>query len=118
MYESPRVRDAETGKVIIDLAEMDKRHVAHRRGGRGIFVLPPKNSAQRFLRMEPGQNELELELKVLADVVCWLLLLHQPFLKDYYFLSQTKDCLSFHYHRSKLGMVRTPSGESFAVADL
>ncbi len=47
-----------------------------------------KNPAPEFLRMgEPGQErELEVELKVLADVGGWLPLLgNQPFLGNHHF---------------------------------
>ena len=67
------VRDAETGKVITDLVENGQEYiVAHGgRGGRGnIRFATPKNPAPEISENgEPGQErELELELKVLADV--------------------------------------------------
>ena len=67
------VRDAETGKVITDLIEHGQEFiVAHGgRGGRGnIRFATPKNPAPEISENgEPGQErELQLELKILADV--------------------------------------------------
>ncbi len=67
------VRDADTGKVITDLVENGQEFViAHGgRGGRGnIRFATPKNPAPEISENgEPGEERnLELELKVLADV--------------------------------------------------
>lgn len=119
------VRDAETGKVITDLVENGQEYiVAHGgRGGRGnIRFATPKNPAPEISENgEPGQErELELELKVLADVglvgfpsvgkstLLGVITSAKPKIGAYHFTTIVPN----------LGMVRTPSGESFAVADL
>ena len=67
------VRDAETGKVITDMVEDGQEFViAHGgRGGRGnIRFATPRNPAPEIAENgEPGEErELQLELKILADV--------------------------------------------------
>ena len=67
------VRDAETNKVITDLVENGQEFVvAHGgRGGRGnIRFATPRNPAPEIAENgEPGEErELQLELKILADV--------------------------------------------------
>ena len=67
------VRDAETGKIITDLVENGQEFVIARggRGGRGnIRFATPRNPAPEISENgEPGEErQLELELKVLADV--------------------------------------------------
>ncbi len=119
------VRDADTGKIITDLVENDQEFViAHGgRGGRGnIRFATPKNPAPEISENgEPGEERnLELELKVLADVglvgfpsvgkstLLSVITAAKPKIGAYHFTTIVPN----------LGMVRTKSGESFAVADL
>ena len=119
------VRDAETGKVLVDLVRKDQTFVvAHGgRGGRGnIRFATPRNPAPEISENgEPGEErELELELKILADVglvgfpsvgkstLLSVVTAARPKIGAYHFTTIVPN----------LGMVRTKSGESFAMADL
>ncbi|MGT2637822.1 GTPase ObgE [Streptococcus ratti] len=119
------VRDAETGKVITDLVENGQEFiVAHGgRGGRGnIRFATPRNPAPEISENgEPGEErELALELKILADVglvgfpsvgkstLLSVITAAKPKIGAYHFTTIVPN----------LGMVRTKSGDSFAVADL
>lgn len=119
------VRDADTGKVITDLVENGQEFiVAHGgRGGRGnIRFATPKNPAPEISENgEPGEERhLELELKILADVglvgfpsvgkstLLSVITAAKPKIGAYHFTTIVPN----------LGMVRTKSGASFAVADL
>lgn len=119
------VRDAETGKVITDLVENGQEFiVAHGgRGGRGnIRFATPRNPAPEISENgEPGkERELALELKILADVglvgfpsvgkstLLSVITAAKPKIGAYHFTTIVPN----------LGMVRTKSGDSFAVADL
>ncbi|AVM71718.1 GTPase ObgE [Streptococcus mutans] len=119
------VRDAQTGNVIADLVKNGQEFiVAHGgRGGRGnIRFATPRNPAPEISENgEPGEErELALELKILADVglvgfpsvgkstLLSVITAAKPKIGAYHFTTIVPN----------LGMVRTKSGDSFAVADL
>ena len=119
------VRDATTGKVITDLVEHDQEFVVARggRGGRGnIRFATPRNPAPEIAENgEPGEErELPLELKILADVG----LVGFPSVGKSTLLSVVSAAKpkigAYHFTTivPNLGMVRTKSGDSFAMADL
>lgn len=119
------VRDATTGKVITDLVEHDQEFVVARggRGGRGnIRFATPRNPASEIAENgEPGEErELQLELKILADVG----LVGFPSVGKSTLLSVVSAAKpkigAYHFTTivPNLGMVRTKSGDSFAMADL
>ncbi|HEO5084189.1 TPA: GTPase ObgE [Streptococcus agalactiae] len=119
------VRDVTTGKVITDLVEHDQEFVVARggRGGRGnIRFATPRNPAPEIAENgEPGEErELQLELKILADVG----LVGFPSVGKSTLLSVVSAAKpkigAYHFTTivPNLGMVRTKSGDSFAMADL
>ncbi|HEO0737099.1 TPA: GTPase ObgE [Streptococcus agalactiae] len=119
------VRDATTGKVITDLVEHDQEFVVARGGcgGRGnIRFATPRNPAPEIAENgEPGEErELQLELKILADVG----LVGFPSVGKSTLLSVVSAAKpkigAYHFTTivPNLGMVRTKSGDSFAMADL
>lgn len=119
------VRDATTGKVITDLVEHDQEFVVARggRGGRGnIRFATPRNPAPEIAENgEPGEErELQLELKIMADVG----LVGFPSVGKSTLLSVVSAAKpkigAYHFTTivPNLGMVRTKSGDSFAMADL
>lgn len=119
------VKDANTGKVITDLVENGQEFVVAQggRGGRGnIRFATPRNPAPEIAENgEPGEErELELELKILADVG----LVGFPSVGKSTLLSVVSAARpkigAYHFTTivPNLGMVQTKSGESFAMADL
>lgn len=119
------IKDAATGKVITDLVEHGQEFTIAKggRGGRGnIRFATPRNPAPEIAENgEPGEErELELELKILADVG----LVGFPSVGKSTLLSVVSAAKpkigAYHFTTivPNLGMVRTKSGESFAMADL
>lgn len=119
------IKDAETGKVITDLVENGQEFIIAKggRGGRGnIRFATPRNPAPEIAENgEPGEErELQLELKILADVG----LVGFPSVGKSTLLSVVSAAKpkigAYHFTTivPNLGMVRTKSGESFAMADL
>ena len=119
------ITNEETGKIMADLTENNQRVVLAKggRGGRGnIRFATPRNPAPEIAENgEPGEErELQLELKILADVglvgfpsvgkstILSVVTAAKPKIGAYHFTTIVPN----------LGMVRTKSGESFAMADL
>lgn len=119
------VKDLKTGKLIADLNE-DSKTVLVAKGGRGgrgnaRFATSQKRSPQFCEPGEPSiERELELELKLLADVG----LVGMPNAGKSSFIS----CVSaakpkiadypFTTLVPNLGVVRKPQGDGFVVADI
>jgi len=119
------VRNAETKALIADLVE-DGQEVVVAKGGRGgrgnIRFATHKNPAPDIAENgEPGEEfELDLELKVLADVglvgfpsvgkstLLSVISSAKPKIADYHFTTLNP----------QLGMAQAPNGEQFVVADL
>jgi GTP-binding protein len=119
------VRDAETGEVIADLTA-DGQTVMVAEGGRGgrgnADLTSMKNKAPHFC--EPGEEgiarDLELELKLLADVgivglpnagkstLLSVMTSARPKIADY----------PFSTLQPNLGVVRKPNGDGFVMADV
>ncbi|MFV0558349.1 MAG: GTPase ObgE [Enterococcus sp.] len=119
------VRDAQTGAFLGDLIEDGQTLVVARggRGGRGnTRFATPKNPAPELAENgEPGgERKIELELKVLADVglvgfpsvgkstLLSIISSARPKIGAYHFTTLVPN----------LGMVTSPDGRSYAVADL
>ncbi|GMA60589.1 GTPase Obg [Alicyclobacillus fastidiosus] len=119
------VRDAKTGAFLGDLTEHGARLVVARggRGGRGNtrFATGVNKAPDMAERGEPGEErELELELRVLADVglvgfpsvgkstLLAAVTRARPKVGSYHFTTLTP----------QLGVVETPDGRGFVLADL
>mgnify|MGYP003293135859 CR=1 FL=1 len=119
------IKDAETGKVVADLSTPNQTELILKggRGGRGNTAFKTQsNPAPNFAENgEPGEErDLQLELKILADVglvgfpsvgkstLLSVVTAAKPKIGAYHFTTIVPN----------LGMVRTKSGDSFAMADL
>lgn len=119
------VKDAETGQMLADLVEHGQKAVVAKggRGGRGnIRFASPRNPAPEIAENgEPGdEKEIELELKVLADVG----LVGFPSVGKSTLLSVVSQARpkigAYHFTTlvPNLGMVQTDDGRSFVLADM
>ncbi|SEK34222.1 GTP-binding protein [Alkalibacterium pelagium] len=119
------VKDAETGQMLADLVDHGQEAVVAKggRGGRGnIRFASPRNPAPEIAENgEPGdEKEIELELKVLADVG----LVGFPSVGKSTLLSVVSQARpkigAYHFTTlvPNLGMVQTDDGRSFVLADM
>ncbi len=119
------VKDAETGKVVVDLSEPDQKELILKggRGGRGnSHFATATRQAPRF--SEDGdkgeEKEIILELKLLADVG----LLGFPNVGKSTFLSTVTEArpkiANYHFTtlEPNLGVVKTKDGDGFVIADI
>jgi GTPase len=119
------VRDAQTGEVIADLARDGERALLARGGQGGLGNTHFKSSVNRaprqFTRGEPGESrQLELELRVLADVG----LLGLPNAGKSTFIRAVSSArpkvadYPFTTLNPSLGVVRVSDKASFVIADV
>ena len=119
------VKDAETGKVVADLSNLEQTELILKggRGGRGnSHFKTSTRQAPRFSEDgEKGEEkELILELKLLADVG----LLGFPNVGKSTFLSMVTDAkpkiANYHFTTivPNLGVVKTKNGDGFVIADI
>lgn len=119
------VKDAKSGQLYADLTDHGQEAIIAKggRGGRGnIRFASPRNPAPEIAENgEPGEDkEIELELKVLADVG----LVGFPSVGKSTFLSVVSAARpkvgAYHFTTlvPNLGMVETNEGKSFVLADM
>ena len=119
------VRDAQSGEVIADLAKDGERALLARGGQGGLGNTHFKSSVNRaprqFTRGEPGESrQLELELRVLADVG----LLGLPNAGKSTFIRAVSSArpkvadYPFTTLNPSLGVVRVSDKASFVIADI
>ena len=119
------IKDAETNRVLADLSHEGQRELVLKggRGGKGnTHFATSTRQAPRF--SQDGENgeekELILELKLLADVG----LIGFPNVGKSTFLGRTTSATpkiaDYHFTtlEPNLGVVKTPYGESFVIADI
>ena len=119
------VKDAETGKVIVDMSKEGQKELILKggRGGKGNshFATSTRQAPRFAIDGEPGkEKEIILELKLLADVG----LLGFPNVGKSTFLSAVTDAkpkiANYHFTtlEPNLGVVKTKNGDSFVIADI
>ena len=119
------IKDAETGKVVADLSEINQTELVLKggRGGRGnSHFKTSTRQAPRFAEDgEKGEEkEIILELKLLADVG----LLGFPNVGKSTFLKAVTDAkpkiANYHFTtlEPNLGVVKTKDGSGFVIADI
>ena len=119
------VKDAQTGKVIVDMSEPDQKELILKggRGGKGNshFATSTRQAPRFAIDGEKGkEKEIILELKLLADVG----LVGFPNVGKATILSRvtkaTPKIADYHFTTidPNLGVVKTSHGDSFVLADI